>query len=130
MPKVSVRMDDDIYEKLKVKAKELESSISEIIRHRLSEYLNGWPQGFFDLFGSLKDCPIEVPEDRPWIPGEGETYDDGPFKGHANKCFGSITDDSFQVPGEMPWELDAPRILFDDPDEKDGSKDKKRKTRD
>ena len=168
MPKVSVYMDDDLYEKLKAKAKETEKSLSKLIENRLFEYINGWPQGYFDLFGSWKDCPMEepeelpweldaprkkfpddwpdgyfekyigsvkedsfeAPEDPPWTPGEGETFDDNKTEGHAKKFFGAIKDESFKVPEERPWSWNSPRIPFDDPDEKDGSKDKKRKTRD
>ena len=75
MPKVSVYMDNDLYEKLKVKAKEKEYSLSELIRIRMSEYVGGWPQDFFDLLGSWEGESIDLPEDLPWSPDENGLFD-------------------------------------------------------
>ena len=68
LPQVSVYLNEDIYKELKLKAKEKERSMSRIMSDRLIEYLHGWPQGYFDVFGSLKDDSFEIPEDLPWEP--------------------------------------------------------------
>jgi len=67
-------MDAVLYTELRSKAKEKGMSLSAFVSEALKEHLDdSWPEDFFDLLGSLKDDPIEIPEDHPWSPGEEET---------------------------------------------------------
>ncbi|MCL1984644.1 MAG: hypothetical protein FWG58_04530 [Methanomassiliicoccaceae archaeon] len=72
-PQLSLYIDRPIYMELRSKAKEEGKSMSGYVNDMLKEkFDDGWPDDFFDLFGSLKDHPIELPEDLPWIPDEDE----------------------------------------------------------
>jgi post-segregation antitoxin (ccd killing protein) len=67
MTKISVYMNDDLYTKLKARSLETGESMSKINKKALQEYFKeNWPEEFFELIGSCKDCPIEEPEEIPW----------------------------------------------------------------
>jgi len=61
---------------------------------------NKWPEGYFELFGSLKDETFIVPKDRHYSPDHPEGFFD---------LFGSLADDPLEVPEELPWSADALR---------------------
>jgi hypothetical protein len=61
---------------------------------------NRWPEGYFDLFGSLKNETFVIPKDKP----HSSDYPEGFFD-----LFGSLTDDPLEEPEELLWSLDAPR---------------------
>ncbi len=67
MPKLSLYIDSALYAKLISKAKEKGVSVSGYVSGILKEHLfEEWPNGYFDLFGSLEDDPLELPEESPW----------------------------------------------------------------
>ncbi|MCL2785661.1 MAG: hypothetical protein FWD81_00345 [Methanomassiliicoccaceae archaeon] len=74
MPQVSLYIDQALYMELRSKAKEKGTSLSSFVSDVLKEHLdNSWPEGFFDILGSWEGETIELPEDLPWSPNEGET---------------------------------------------------------
>lgn len=67
VPQVSLYIDKILYMELKSKAKEKGTSLSNFVSEALKEHIcDSWPEGYFDLFGSLKDDSFEIPEDLPW----------------------------------------------------------------
>ena len=67
MPQVSLYIDPKLYMELKSKAKEKGTSLSSFVSEALKEKLDdSWPEGYFDLLGSLKDDPLEIPGELPW----------------------------------------------------------------
>ena len=67
MPQVSLYIDKPLYMELKTKAKEKGTSLSNFVSEALRKHISdSWPEGYFDLFGSLKDDSFEIPKDMPW----------------------------------------------------------------
>lgn len=67
MPQVSLYIDQILYMELKAKAKEKGVSTSSYVNGVLKEHIDDdWPEGYFDLFGSVDDDSFEVPEELPW----------------------------------------------------------------
>jgi len=62
-----VELDDDTYGKIELKARDAGKSVHEFTNGIIKEYLgNEWPNGYFDLIGSLKNDPLGIPEELPW----------------------------------------------------------------
>jgi hypothetical protein len=60
-------MEDDLRKRLKFKAKEKGMSVSAFVNKVLRErFSDTWPEGYFDLFGAVKDDTFDVPEELPW----------------------------------------------------------------
>jgi len=70
-----------------------------------------YPEGFFDLFGSLADDPLEVPEELPWSLDTPIKFpeEDRSHKDHVRKYFGSIKDETFNLPERRPRSLNSKR---------------------
>ena len=67
MPRMSLYIDQDLYAELMFKAKEKEMSLSSFVSEVLKEHLDdSWPEDFLEVFGSLEDDPMEIPEELPW----------------------------------------------------------------
>jgi len=67
VPQVSLYIDKPLYMEIKTKAKEKGTSLSNFVSEALKDHLDDdYPEGFFDLFGSLADDPLEEPEELPW----------------------------------------------------------------
>lgn len=67
MPQISLYIDRDLYKEVKSAAEKKDMSLSSFVSEVLKEHLvDEWPEGYFDLIGSLKDDPLELPEDLSW----------------------------------------------------------------
>ena len=67
MPQVSLYLDQDILDRARQRAKIEKLSLSKYVAQTLSANgSNGWPEGYWDLFGSLTDETFVVPEDIPF----------------------------------------------------------------
>jgi len=69
MPQVSLYIDQVLYMEIKIIAEKKNTSISRVVNGMIKENIdNSWPEGYFDLVGSLKDDddPIELPKELPW----------------------------------------------------------------
>jgi hypothetical protein len=68
MPKISVYLNKDLYERIRSYAKDEDSSISGFISGVLKKHIDeNWPKGFFEKYiGSIKDESFDVPRDIPW----------------------------------------------------------------
>ena len=68
MPQVSLYIDQELYMEIKIIAKKKSTSISRVVNGMIKENIdNSWPEGYFDLIGSLKDDedPLILPERLP-----------------------------------------------------------------
>jgi len=66
MPQVSLYIDRVLYKEVESIAKNKGASMSSFVSGVLREYIDdSWPEGYFDLFGSMSGDPIEEPEDLP-----------------------------------------------------------------
>jgi hypothetical protein len=64
MAQLSLYLDNDTYKQLTKRAKSAHKSKSLYVAESLQRsFDSGWPAGFFDLFGSIKDESFDVPED-------------------------------------------------------------------
>ena len=73
MAQLSLYMEEPMMDALRLDAEKMNLSISSYVRKVLeqrhsrdtSAWINGWPPGYFDLYGSIPDfpdveeCPIE-----------------------------------------------------------------------
>ena len=67
MPQVSVYIEEALNEELRSKAKKKEMSLSSFVSEALKGYMDDkWPEDFLEVFGSLEDDPMEIPEELPW----------------------------------------------------------------
>lgn len=63
MPQLNVYMDSETLAKVENAAKEEGCSISKWVRKSVQNSLSkGWPQGYFNVFGSLKGMGLKRPE--------------------------------------------------------------------
>lgn len=63
MAQVSLYIHDEMLKKLKQSAKAEKVSLSQLVVHRLEQsYATQWPQGYFDLFGSVSDESFQRPK--------------------------------------------------------------------
>jgi len=99
MPRVSVYLNKEVYERVKTLSKEKGMSLSGYVRRVLTERINGWPEGYFDLVGSLKDDddPIELPKELPWE-----------LNAHRDK----LIDEFAEWLDSLPEDLTLPTIPF------------------
>ena len=67
MPEISLSLSGEVYKELESRAKKKEWSTPDFAETIICEYINGWSQGYFErIIGSMKDDPLEVPEELPW----------------------------------------------------------------
>jgi hypothetical protein len=63
MPQLSLYFDQPTLDRVEKAARDAHLSVSKWVRSRLSNSLNkNWPEGYFDLFGSIKDDSFSRPE--------------------------------------------------------------------
>lgn len=66
MSQLTVYIDDKTREKIEVAARQAEISVSQWVKNRLSTALETeWPQGYFEVLGSLDDGDLERPPGPP-----------------------------------------------------------------
>jgi len=66
MPQVSLYIDDEVLDKARKSAQIKKISLSKYITQKLIEqHESGWPEGYWDLFGSITDETFVEPEDQP-----------------------------------------------------------------
>jgi len=66
MPQVSLYIDHSLYKEVQSIAKNRGASLSSFVSDVLKGYIDdSWPEGYFELFGSMSDDPIVEPEDLP-----------------------------------------------------------------
>jgi hypothetical protein len=66
-PQVSLYIDKPLYMEIKSIAEKRNTSISRVVNGMIQESIdNSWPEGYFDLFGSIDDETFKVPEELPW----------------------------------------------------------------
>ena len=67
MAQLTVYIDDETLKRIEFSARQEKGSVSSWVRRRLTTALDvGWPAGYFDLFGSLKNSGLERPAQIPW----------------------------------------------------------------
>jgi len=67
MPQMSLYIDKPLYMELRSRAKEQGVPQSKLVNDALRAMFNdSWPEGYFDLFGSVDDDSFERPEQEPW----------------------------------------------------------------
>ncbi|MFH0921742.1 MAG: toxin-antitoxin system, antitoxin component [Fibrobacterota bacterium] len=63
MPQLSLYIDKPTYRQLNAKAKAEHVSLSGWANRHIKQALAGaWPEGYFDLFGSIHDVSFKPPE--------------------------------------------------------------------
>ena len=67
MAQLTVYIDDETRRKIEVAARRAKTSVSQWVKERLSSALKTeWPDGYFEMLGSLKGVGIErAPQLRP-----------------------------------------------------------------
>jgi hypothetical protein len=64
MPQISLYVDQATLEKIEKRAKQNKTSISKWVGNNLKKSLeDDYPEGFFDLFGSIKDDSFVEPDE-------------------------------------------------------------------
>ena len=67
MSQLTVYIDENTLKKINLAAKKEGESVSKWVKKRLEESLErGWPKGYFEWLGSLKDVDIKEPEELDW----------------------------------------------------------------
>jgi len=67
MPQVSLYLDDDVHEMIKIRAKERRTSVSSYVNEVLKKINEDRPPAeLLELFGSWEDDPMKEPEELPW----------------------------------------------------------------
>ena len=62
MAQLTVYIDDETRRKIEIAAKRADTSVSQWVKERLSSALETeWPDGYFELLGSLKGVSLERP---------------------------------------------------------------------
>ncbi|MBE9064033.1 hypothetical protein [cf. Phormidesmis sp. LEGE 11477] len=63
MTQLQCDIPDEIATRLQQKAKRMNLSVSRYLAQLIEKDLEtGWPEGYFDLFGSCQAAPLERPE--------------------------------------------------------------------
>ena len=63
MPQLSLYIDKETLEAIELRAKTSGTSISKYVTAALQSYLSdSWPQGYWDVFGSVTDDGFAAPE--------------------------------------------------------------------
>jgi len=66
MPQISLYVDEKTLQQIENAAKSEKKSISKWVSSKLKSSLqNRWPEGYFNLFGGIKDDTFTEPEDLP-----------------------------------------------------------------
>lgn len=64
MPQISLYVDEKTLKQIENAAKSEKKSISKWVSSKLKSSLhNKWPEGYFNLFGGIKDNTFTEPED-------------------------------------------------------------------
>ncbi|MBF0619870.1 MAG: toxin-antitoxin system, antitoxin component [Candidatus Omnitrophica bacterium] len=68
MAQLTIYIDEDTLSKIGHSARRDKASVSAWVKKRLVASLEtkGWPPGYFDCFGRLKDVNIKVPDELSW----------------------------------------------------------------
>ena len=67
MPQVSLYIEQELLDTVRKNAKSEKLSVSKYVSKALSEKDEySWPEGYWDLFGSLDDDTFVCPEDVPF----------------------------------------------------------------
>jgi len=67
MSKVSLSLDDDVWEMIKIRAKERGSSVPSYVNEILKSFIEDRPPTeLLERFGSWADDPMEEPEELSW----------------------------------------------------------------
>ncbi len=63
MTQLQCDIPEETATRLQRKAKQMNLSVSRYLAQLIEKDLKaGWPEGYFDLFGSCKDAPLERPD--------------------------------------------------------------------
>lgn len=63
MPQLNLYVNDELLEKIQSAARMADTSISKWVRNRLvGAMADTWPEGYFDVFGSLAGVDLARPE--------------------------------------------------------------------
>jgi hypothetical protein len=74
MPQISLYVDEITLEKVEKRAKQDNTSVSKWVGERIKKSIGDeYPNGFFELFGSLKNIDFDRPE-------QGKFEDDCPLE--------------------------------------------------
>ncbi|MDR3336292.1 MAG: hypothetical protein LBT16_03710 [Treponema sp.] len=74
MPQISLYIDEDTLQNVEKRAKQENISVSKWVGERIKKSIHDeYPEGFFELFGSLKNTPFERPV-------QGKFEDDCPLE--------------------------------------------------
>ena len=79
MAQLTVYIDENTLKKIHTEAKREGTSVSKWVKSKLEASLTpkGWPPGYFDVFGSLKDDDsFKPPEELPWSDDDIPSFDD------------------------------------------------------
>ena len=67
MPQLSLYLDENIHSELEMRAKLNKTSVSKFVAATLkSHFSKGWPDGYFDTFGSITDESFIKHEPQDW----------------------------------------------------------------
>jgi hypothetical protein len=62
MPQISLYIDEDTLRKVEKRAKQDNTSVSKWVGNSIKKSMTDeYPEGFFELFGALKEIPFERP---------------------------------------------------------------------
>ncbi|MBF0387817.1 MAG: toxin-antitoxin system, antitoxin component [Candidatus Omnitrophica bacterium] len=66
MAQLTIYLDDETLKRIEKSARQEKGSVSAWVKRRLTVSLEeGWPAGYFDLFGSLKEADLKRPAQLP-----------------------------------------------------------------
>lgn len=66
MAQLTIYLDDETRERIEKAAREADTSLSRWVKERLVRALDTeWPDGYFELLGSLSDVDLERPPQPP-----------------------------------------------------------------
>lgn len=64
MPQLSLYLDNKTLKAVETKAKSRKISISKYVKEAIEKDIHSkWPNGYFDLFGSIKDATFKAPKE-------------------------------------------------------------------
>ena len=64
MPQLTIYLYKETYKKIKTAAKRAGSSVSNWVKEKLNKAIqDGWPEGYFDILGSLAEVRMNRPRD-------------------------------------------------------------------
>lgn len=66
MAQLTIYLDDETRDRIEKAARDAETSVSSWVKERLVRTLDTeWPEGYFELFGTLADVDLERPPQPP-----------------------------------------------------------------